>query len=95
MRILLSTSALMMALSCSAMATGPVCGERDEIVADLENNFDETAQSIGLSSDGNLLEVFASSEGTWTALLTTPRGVSCIIGTGEAWDHVAKAPAEA
>jgi hypothetical protein len=91
MRILLfSASALALASTCSAMAAGAICGEHDEIVADLENGHDETAQSIGISSEGNLLEIFASTEGTWTALFTTPAGVSCVVGSGDAWEQVAK-----
>lgn len=92
MNTLLSTSALTLAMTYSAAAAGPICGERNEIVGDLKSGYDETARSIALSNDGNLLEIFVSSEGTWTALLTTPTGVSCVVGSGEAWEHVAKAP---
>jgi hypothetical protein len=95
MRVLLATSALSLALSSSAWASGPVCGDRDEIVADLAAKYDETVQSVGLASGGNLLEILASSQGTWSALFTTPAGVTCIVAYGEAWEPVAKPPAEA
>jgi hypothetical protein len=31
------------------------------------------------------LELFASSNGSWTILLSAPTGKSCMIATGEAW----------
>jgi len=94
MRVLLTASALTFGLTCDVMASGPVCGDRKEIVADLLDKYDERVQSIGLSTDGSLLEIFASSQGTWTALISTPAGAACVIGAGEAWEHVAKPGAE-
>lgn len=60
------------------------CAERSAIVAKLAN-YKEEAEAIGLNKDGTLLEVFVSPEGTWTVLLSTPKGQSCIAAIGEAW----------
>lgn len=92
MRVLLTTFALSLGLSFSAWASGPICGDRDAIVADLAK-YAEKAQSIGLSNGGQLLEIYASAQGTWTALLTTPAGTACIVAYGEAWEYVVEPPA--
>jgi len=60
------------------------CAEREAIVAKL-TNYKEEAEAIGLNKDGTLLEVFVSPQGTWTVLLSSPQGQSCIAAIGEAW----------
>jgi len=95
MRVLLTAAALSLGLSFAASATGPLCGDRDAIVADLEANHDETAQSVALSTLGQLLEIFVSGQGTWTALLSTPEGTACIVAYGGAWEYLVEPPAGA
>ena len=60
------------------------CAQRDAIVAKLAD-YKEEAEAIGLNKDGTLLEVFVSPQGTWTVLLSSPQGQSCIAAIGEAW----------
>lgn len=74
-----------------------MCAPRDEVVKQLSAQFSETAVSRGLTGDGMLLEVFASPQGTWTAVLSEPTGVSCLVSGGEAWqsiDHSVRTGAE-
>jgi len=61
------------------------CAERDAIIAKLAV-YREEAEAIGLNNDGTLLEVFVSPEGTWTVLLSSPQGQSCIAAIGQAWE---------
>lgn len=63
----------------------PVCVERNELIDILGERFNETLRSFGLQADGLVLELYASPEGSWTALLTRPDGVSCVVASGEAW----------
>jgi hypothetical protein len=72
-----------------------MCGDRDAIVADLAARYDEAAQSVGLSTSGQVLEIYASAQGTWTALLSTPEGTACIVAYGEAWESLVEPPAGA
>lgn len=65
-----------------------MCAPRDEVVKQLGAQFSETPVSRGLTGDGMLLEVFASPQGTWTAVLSEPTGVSCLVSGGEAWQSV-------
>ena len=39
-----------------------------------------------LEASGRLFEVFAAEDGaTWTMVITTPEGASCVIAVGEEW----------
>ena len=62
------------------------CYNRSELVTHLELKYNEELTGAGVTSDGRLLEVFASKDGSWTALVTRPDGYSCIIAHGEVWD---------
>lgn len=66
----------------------PICGDHKIFVDRLSENFDEHPASIGLGTDGNVIEVFRSDTGSWTLLVTKPGGVSCVIGAGEAWQRI-------
>ena len=41
---------------------------------------------MGLASNGSIVELTKSDKGTWTILLTNPRGVTCLIAAGEYWE---------
>jgi hypothetical protein len=66
-------------------AAAPMCGERDEILARLQQRHDESPTALGLSSDGGVLEVLVSPEGGWTILITYPKRPTCVVAVGEAW----------
>lgn len=96
---LLKTSILALAgLSAAGAATAQgtrACGPRADVLARLEGRFGETRQSVGLAANQSMLEVYASEDtGTWTILMTTPAGVTCLMASGQAWQpwQVAKVP---
>ena len=64
------------------------CGERDKILTKLGTDYAERQVSVGLASNGSVLEVMASPGGTWTMILTKPEGGSCIVATGRSWEDV-------
>ncbi|NKB54213.1 MAG: hypothetical protein GKR97_18715 [Rhizobiaceae bacterium] len=78
-------------LTCFVMTTSSwaavrVCGERVKMAKMLTGKYQETPRAIGVSATGNsLLEIYTSMEGSWTVLLTTTRGVACIMGAGHSW----------
>ena len=75
--------------SCEpAVAQGLLCDDASKVADQLLRKYNETPVSIGLQSSGNLLQIYASPEGTWTAVSTTPGGMSCIIGVGSAWQSL-------
>ena len=63
-----------------------VCGPRTEILEQLEEEFAETPQAIGLSEDGALIEIVVSPSGGWTILATVPKRLSCVVATGKDWE---------
>ena len=65
-----------------------VCGERDKILARLEQKHQEKPQALGLSADGGVLEVLVSPEGGWTILVTYPERPTCIVAVGQAWQSL-------
>ena len=77
------------AFSSSAQAQ-TVCGERKAIVASLEKTFSEAPVSMGLGSNGAIIEVFASPFRTFTIILTRPDGVACVMAAGENWEDLPK-----
>jgi hypothetical protein len=100
MRIPMTAAALLALLPSASIAervapdaNAQICDQRDAIVASLAEQYGEAARSMGLDNGGNLLEIFASDEGTWTAILTSPRGQACIVGAGEALEQVVRTPA--
>ncbi len=58
-----------------------------EMMKQLDGRFSESQVAIGLASNGQLIEVFSTGDGsTWTIVITKPDGMSCVLTTGEAWD---------
>lgn len=73
-------------LATPAAGEENVCGKRDEIVSRLENGYQEFNSAMGMSTNGGLVELFTSKNGTWTLMLTQPDGISCLIAAGENWE---------
>jgi hypothetical protein len=64
------------------------CHDYQTIVETLDKRYGETPASLGLQTNGNLLQVFASSEsGSWTILSVAPSGIGCIVAAGRHWQN--------
>jgi hypothetical protein len=83
--IALAAAAFGSVLGGDAVQAGQLCGERDALLKELEMQFEETPQALGLSADGGVCEVLVSPEGGWTILVTYPKRPTCVIAMGEAW----------
>ena len=56
------------------------------MLAKLASDFREQPASVAVTSDGQLLEVLKSdTKLTWSILITSPNGVSCLVAAGESW----------
>ena len=74
-----------------ADAQNAKCAERAMVVERLEHAYGETRQSIGLGQNNAIVETWASdSTGTWTIIVTLPDGISCLVASGESWEHLAE-----
>lgn len=68
----------------------PICMPREALVADLTGRWGETVAARGLSTASELLEIWTSPAGTWTAVVFGPSGTSCIVAEGQGWEAVAQ-----
>lgn len=72
--------------SSLAEAATRVCGERAKLTKFLNGKYKENPRAMGVSSTGKaVLEVYTSIEGSWTVLLTTAKGMTCIVSAGHSW----------
>jgi hypothetical protein len=62
------------------------CNAREEVVKALGQQFAEVPVVRGITQAGQLMEMFASTEGTWTLILSLPTGQSCLIANGDDFD---------
>lgn len=81
--------AFALALPCMADAR---CADHATVVERLATGYGETRQSIGLGSNNEVVEVFASLEtGTWTIAVTPAGGLTCLVASGEAFQQLTEA----
>lgn len=64
-----------------------LCGDHEKVISHLDEKFGETRTNMGMSSNGGVLEVFSSEKtGTWTVLITSPGGPTCLVAAGKNWE---------
>ena len=69
------------------------CAKYTEIAKHLSTNHSEVPVSMGLASNGGLVQVFSSKEGeTWSIVMVMPNGMSCLLAAGEFWGKPARKP---
>ncbi len=62
------------------------CGTRDSVVETLGEKYGETRRGAGLAGPAAIFEIWASeATGTWTILMTTPNGLTCVMAVGDGW----------
>ncbi len=74
-------------IASTAMAQAqPQCNERDNVLELLAKKYKETPIAAGVTNTGGLVEVLTDHKsGTWTIIVTTPQGMSCLVAAGEGW----------
>lgn len=86
---LFTATALAVILASPAVSQGPNCAPREMVVARLASKYGETRQSMGLGANNSVVEVFASDEtGSWTITVTTARGMTCLVASGQAFEQL-------
>ncbi len=69
------------------------CGPREVVHDRLASEWGESRQTVGLDGAGSMVEMYASDEtGTWSIVVTSPQGTSCIISAGQAFGIVTGNP---
>src|SRR5262245_12523684 len=76
-------------LPANAQAQGQEqCGPRDQVVKVLNAKYQESQRALGLINEKAMMEVYISSRGTWTMVVTNDAGISCVLAAGEDWDEL-------
>ena len=81
-------TALIAAFLASPAMAQSVCGDRGDFLSHLSHNYAEAPVAMGLVSNGTILEVLVSKNGSWTVIVTRPDGTSCLLAAGEAWEEL-------
>ncbi|GHC52838.1 hypothetical protein [Neogemmobacter tilapiae] len=80
------------AVQASHAQSAPPCAPRATVVEALSERYGESRQSIGMSADNMVVEVYASREtGSWSLVITRPDGLSCLAVTGNGFEVLAEA----
>jgi hypothetical protein len=70
-----------------------ICGQREHVVATLTTRYGEQVRSMGLAPQNRIVEVYVSEEtGSWTIVVTSADGTSCLMAAGEHYESFAPAP---
>ena len=72
-------------LPMQAWGQGPQCAPREVILKSLSKNYKERPVNMGVTSNGGLLEVLAFATGSWTIIVTSPGGPTCMVASGQGW----------
>lgn len=75
--------------STYAASTTEACTDRDTAVSHLASKYSEKTIALGLASNGGVIELLTNDAGsTWSIIVTTPDGLSCMVATGEHWEPI-------
>ena len=76
-----------LALSTLSAQAQLVCGGRDDVVAGLAQAFQQRQIGYGVVGQTAIVEIYVSTNGAWTLLITDVNGQSCILAIGEGWEN--------
>ncbi len=80
-------AAFVIGLAGQAHSRNTNCAPRHVVLEKLSDQYGESRQSIGIDARNVVLEVFASDKtGTWTIIMTASDGMTCVVGSGEAFE---------
>lgn len=89
--------AILSAFFCAILSTAlhgpaqaqPQCDQRDSVLQILQQKYKEAPVALGVTHNGGLVEVLTSDNGTsWSIIVTTPQGLSCLVAAGKNWREV-------
>lgn len=94
-RIVAAAIALAALTAAPAHAQQRPCAPTALMIERLAKTFGEHLAAAGLSAGGKIVSFYANAEKqTFTILLSSPDGMSCIVDSGEAFAVEAPAPAD-
>lgn len=82
----IACAAVLFLLPSLPISAAPVCGDREKVLSNLAEKYDEHPTEVGVTSQGGIIELLVSRDGTtWTLLFSHPTGPACLVASGEAW----------
>ena len=73
-------------VTTSTASAEPQCNTRDSVIKQLSDKYREAPVAVGVTHNGGLIEVLSTGEGkTWSIIITSPQGMSCLVAAGEGW----------
>ena len=76
-------------LASSSAFAAPQCKSRDKVLALLSETYSEAPVAIGVANNGGLVEVLSTDDdNTWSIIITSPQGMSCLVAAGEGWRSI-------
>ena len=89
MALSVAVAALFMTTSARAQTN---CADRAMVVERLAAKYGESRRSVGMAANNSVVEVYANDgTGSWSIVVTTPNGQSCLVASGMAYEPVAEA----
>lgn len=83
---LTAAAALAALFVCQSASAQGACDRRERVLGLLAEKYQETPVAVGVTTRGSLVEVLSDDAGkTWTIVVTSPQGISCLLLTGEGW----------
>lgn len=76
------------AIFAGTQATAQTCAPHAALLQWLAIEHQESRQVIALSNAGEIVEMFASEDGSWTLVVTAPGGPTCLVAAGQAFQYV-------
>lgn len=82
----IAIASLVAGVAAAAPAGAQTCDNRDRVVGQLEEVYDENMVAAGMHDGQHLVELWATEDGrTWTLLLSRADGHTCILASGADW----------
>ena len=78
-------------LSAAPAAAQQLCMAHDDARVWLKKEFGEQVIGRGLTDNGQaLFEIVVSEEGSWSLLVSLAGGSSCVVASGQNWQHLSQ-----
>ena len=75
-------------VSASAAAIEIQCASHKQMVGLLAKKYSENPVAMGTVNSDRYMQIFVSSQGTWTVLVTKTDGEACIVAAGNNWEKL-------
>lgn len=87
---IVATLALVFVLSATQSANASVCTDYRSFAAFLAKKYGEAPRSGGIIGDQAMMQVFVSKKGSWSILVISAKGNSCLIAAGRDYMEITK-----